>query len=122
MIYGKELILDLHNCDVTTFNRSSIRKYLKELCALLNMEQCERYWWDDYRVPPDMQETEPHLKGTSVVQIIKTSNIVIHTLNLLGNVYINIFSCKGFNTEAAKVLSGQWFKGTVANSQVVDRL
>ncbi len=90
--YGKELVLDIHNCDPTTFTRKHIRNYFKKLCSLIDMERCQLHWWDDYEVPPEEQETEPHLKGTTAIQFIKTSNITIHTLDLLKSGYLNIFS------------------------------
>jgi len=119
--YGKELILDIHNCDPSTFNRKSIRSYLKRLCVLIDMERCRLCWWDDYNVPSEEQETEAHLKGTTAVQFIKTSNIIIHTLDLLKNVYINIFSCKDFDTRAAMRFSEGWFRGKIANSHIIER-
>ena len=119
--YGKEFILDIHNCDSSTFNRSSIRNYFKELCSLIKMERDKLSWWDDHGVPLDEQETEPHLKGTTAVQFIKTSNIVIHTLDLLGNVYINIFSCKDFDEDAAAKFSEEWFRGEIVDSHLIER-
>ena len=119
--YGKELILDLHNCDASTFNRESIREFFKELCTLIDMERCKLSWWDDYGVPPEERETEPHMKGTSAIQFIRTSTITIHTLDLMKNVYLNIFSCKDFDTNVAREFSQEWFKGKVANSRVIER-
>ncbi len=119
--YGKELILDIHNCDSSTFTRKSIRKFFKELCDLIGMKRARLVWWDDYGVSPEEQETEPHLKGTSAVQFIETSNIVIHTLDILESVYLNIFSCKTFDTNAAKEFSQEWFNGKVTNSHVIER-
>ncbi len=121
-MYGKELILDLHDCDPTTFTRESIEGYFKKLCNLIGMQRCELYWWDDVDVPLEEQQTEPHLKGTSAVQFIMTSNITIHTLDLMGNVYLNIFSCKDFDSHVALCLSKSWFKGKVANSNVIGRV
>ena len=121
-MYGKELILDLHECDPDTFTRKSIENYFKKLCNLIDMERCEMYWWDDYDTPPNKRQTEPHLKGTSAIQFILTSNITIHTLDLMGNVYLNIFSCKEFDPDVAEKFSKEWFKGKVVNSQVVDRV
>ena len=43
--YGKELILDLHECDVKYLNKMSLDKFFKELADLTNMELCKRYWW-----------------------------------------------------------------------------
>lgn len=120
--YGIELILDLHSCDPTTFNRKTIKKYFVKLCDLIDMERCKLSWWDDHGVHPDEQQTEPHLKGTTAVQFIMTSNIVIHTLDLMGNAYVNIFSCKEFDPEVAAEFTAKWFKGKVVNSQVIDRI
>ncbi|MCK5610029.1 S-adenosylmethionine decarboxylase [Candidatus Pacearchaeota archaeon] len=120
--YGKELILDLHNCDPSTFTRKSIRNYFKKLCNLIDMERCELYWWDDYGVSPEEQQTEPHMKGTSAIQFISTSNITIHTLDLLENVYLNIFSCKEFDPDVVVKFSEEWFKGIIVNSQVINRV
>ena len=120
--YGKELILDLHYCDPKTFNRKIIKKYFVELCELIDMERCKLSWWDDHGLPPEECQTEPHLKGTTAVQFIMTSNIVIHTLDLMGNVYINIFSCKEFDPEVASAFTANWFKGKVVNSHVIDRI
>ena len=120
--YGKELIIDLHSCDPSTFNRKSIKKYFAGLCELIDMERCKLSWWDDHGVPEEEKQTEKHLKGTTAVQFILTSNIVIHTLDLLGNVYINIFSCKDFDSDEAMNFTSKWFKGEIVSSHEIDRL
>ncbi len=61
------------------------------------MECCDLYFWDDLGVPNEDQQTDPKTKGTSAVQFILTSTIVIHTLDLMKSAYINIFSCKKFD-------------------------
>lgn len=120
--YGKELILDLAECDPATFNRASIRRFCEELCRQIDMEPADLHFWDDVGVPEDEQQTEPHLKGTSAVQFITTSNITIHTLDILRTVYVNLFSCKAFDESVAISLAAGWFKGTVIQSHVVRRL
>lgn len=119
--YGKELIIDIHNCDPSAFTRKSIRKYFKQLCEQIDMKAEKLFWWDDYGLEPELQQKEPHTKGTSAVQFILTSNITIHTLDILENVYINIFSCKDFDPEIAMKFSEEWFKGKIVNSQVIER-
>lgn len=119
--YGKELILDLHECDPDTFTRKSIKKYFMELCERIDMERCKLTWWDDVGVPEEDQQTEPHLKGTSAVQFILTSSVVIHTLDLMGNVYLNIFSCKDFDHEVVAAFSEKWFVGRAANFHLIER-
>ncbi len=120
--YGKELIIDLHNCDVARFTRKSIRNYFKKICNLIDMKREKLCWWDDLYTPEGENETEPHLVGTSAVQFIKTSNIIIHTLDILKKVYINIFSCKNFDADIATEFSLEWFGGRIVNKQVIRRV
>ena len=122
MPYGKELILDLHHCDESKFNRTELEKYFTDMCDLLDMEKCELFWWDDHGLPPEECQTEPHLKGTSAVQFIMTSNITIHTLDILKRVYLNIFSCKEFDAKEAEEFTSIWFSGDVISSTTVDRI
>jgi len=120
--YGKELILDLHNCDPKFFTRKYIRRYFVQLCHLINMERCKLTWWDDLHTPEEEKETEPHLVGTSAVQFIKTSNITIHTLDIMKRVYLNIFSCKEFDPGIVVGFSKSWFRGKVMQRKVIRRI
>ena len=122
MSYGQELILDLHQCDVSKFNRADIDTFFGYVCDLTLMVQCERYWWDDIGVPEEEQQTLPHTKGTSAVQFILTSSIVIHTLDLMGNVYINIFTCKQFDHYVVAEYCRDFFKGKIASRHFIERL
>ncbi len=119
--YGKELILDLHKCDAKTFTRKTIGRYFRELCDLIDMQRCDLHWWDDVGVPVAERQTAPHLKGTSAIQFIMTSNITIHTLDLMGNVYLNIFSCKDFDEKVVERFSKKYFRGVVVTSRVIPR-
>lgn len=119
--YGHELILDLHECDSDKFNRESISTFFVELCDLIDMEMCEVHFWDDMGVPLEEQQTEPHTKGTSAVCFILTSTIVIHTLDILKTVYVNIFSCKSYDPEAAADFTKKWFNGKIKKSTFVER-
>ncbi|MDQ1352157.1 MAG: hypothetical protein QG657_2463 [Acidobacteriota bacterium] len=120
--YGFELIMDLHGCDVSTFNRESLDNYFETLCKAIDMQKCERYFWDDFGLPPELQQTSPHAKGTSAVQFILTSSIVIHTLDLLGAVYINIFSCKPFDRKITEQITTEWFGAKECKSHFIERI
>ena len=119
--YGKELILDLHQCNPGRFNRPEIEHYCEELCTLIRMERCDLHFWDDVGVPEEEQQTNPKTKGTSAVQFILTSTIVIHTLDLMKAVYINIFSCKDFDTDKAAEFTAKWFDSKDWTTNVVVR-
>ena len=119
--YGKELILDLHNCQVGRFARESIAQYFVELCELIGMERCDLHFWDDVGVPEGERQTHAKTKGTSAVQFILTSTIVIHTLDLMKTVYVNIFSCKEFDTDEAAKFTANWFGSGDWTANVVIR-
>lgn len=121
MAYGKELILDLHNCNPEKFNRGSLKEYLGELCVLINMKAERLYFWDDVGLPKEEHQIDPKTKGTSAVQFILTSNITVHTLDLLGKVFINVFSCKDFDADIAKKFTLNWFEGTVVQEHILER-
>ena len=86
------------------------------------MEKCEVHFWDDVGVNPEEQQTEPHTKGTSAVCFILTSTIVVHTLDLLGVVYVNIFSCKPYDPKVVEEFSRKWFKGSVRSATFIERV
>ena len=121
-LYGSELILDLHECDPGTFTRESIGQFFERLCLVLGMSAEDLHYWDDLHSAPGEEEIEPHLVGTSAIQFIKTSNITIHTLDLMRRVYINVFSCKEFDADDAAVVCRSFFGGRIANQIVVTRV
>jgi len=121
-VYGHELIIDLHNCEVSTFNRKSMRGYFKNICKAIDMKRCELYFWDDVGVPAKEKENLPHTKGTSAVQFILTSNITIHTLDLLKAAYINIFSCKQFDRKVAEKITKEWFGAKKCRTHLIERI
>ncbi len=120
--YGFELILDLHGCDISTFNRESLDAYFAKLCKAIKMQRCERYFWDDVGIPEEEKQTSPHTKGSSAVQFILTSSIVIHTLDLLEAVYINIFSCKEYDKELALKITKEWFGAKECKTHFIERM
>ena len=107
--YGKELILDLHDCNEHMFQRKYIKIYFKELCELIDMKRAKLVFWDDVGISEKEKQTEVHTKGTSAVQFILTSNITLHTLDILQRVYVNIFSCKWFDADKAAEFTKNWF-------------
>ena len=119
--YGGELIMDLHGCNSAEFTRSHLDLYFTKLCELIHMEKCEVHFWDDVSVPVEERQTDPRTKGTSAVCFILTSTIVIHTLNLLKTVCVNIFSCKTYDADMAADFTKAWFRGEIQNSTFIER-
>ena len=120
--YGIELILDLHGCDAAKFTRPSITEYFEELCVLIDMQREDLHFWGDVGLSEEDKQTSPHTQGTSAVQFILTSSIVIHTLDQLQAVYINIFSCKVYDPKVAEKFSVEWFGATDYTARFIDRV
>lgn len=120
--YGRELILDLHGCETFTFNRRSLRDYFKKVCEAIDVTPCKLCFWDDVGVPEEKKQTSPHTKGSSAVQFILTSNITVHCLDMLEAVYVNIFSCKDFDPEVAKLITKEWFGAKECTSRFIERI
>jgi len=120
--YGYELIMDLHGCDVSKFNRPSLDEYFDKLCKAIDMKRADLHFWDDEGLPPERRQTLPHTKGTSAVQFILTSSVVVHTLDLLEAVYINIFSCKWFDEKTAEEITKEWFGANGCRVHFIERI
>ena len=120
--YGFELILDLHGCDVSVFNRESLEGYFKKVCDAIGMEREDLHFWDYKGLPEEEIPKDSHLLGTTAVQFITTSNIVIHTLDLLKAVYVNIFSCKEFDKEIAEQITKEWFGAKEYRTRFIERI
>ncbi len=120
--YGHELILDLHGCNPETFTRDHLDRYFTELCDLIDMEKCQVHYWDDVGVPPEERQTSPLTKGTSAVCFILTSTIVVHTLDDLGAVYVNIYSCKEFDPGVAAKFTEEWFEADPCKPTFIKRM
>lgn len=91
-MYGYELILDVYECDPTTFTRVKIQEFFERICDKLSLTPEQLHWWD-YEDPVEKAAAPAHLKGTSAVQFISTSSLVIHVLDDLQIVFVNLFSC-----------------------------
>lgn len=120
--FGYELLIDMHGCDVSTFNRNSLTDFFKKICDEIGMVREDLHFWDYEGVPKEELPTDVHLLGTSAIQFITTSNIVIHTLDLTGAVYVNIFSCKEYSIEVAKKVTCDWFKAKDCRTNFIERI
>jgi S-adenosylmethionine decarboxylase len=113
--YGLELLLDLKECDLSDLSREKLTAYFMRLCDLIGMKRHgEPVFWEDH-------SGLPHLHGLSAIQFIETSNVVCHALPLLRAVYLNIFSCKTFDTETAQRFSVEFWKAESAVFTAVTR-
>ena len=122
MHYGLELIVDIHHCKRLPVNRKDLELFMQQFCELIDMEREDLVFWDYDDDPEQYAKAPSHLKGTSAVQFIKTSSIVIHTLDSLGKVFVNVFSCKPFDFNIAAEFLEDFFQGRIVQILDMERL
>ena len=121
MAYGTEFILDLYGCSTEKFTREGLTQYFEELCELIDMERQDLHFWDYEGYPEEYAAAPMHLKGTTAVQFIKTSNVTVHALVDACECYINVFSCKYFNHGKVRHFTREFFKAESSDEEIVIR-
>lgn len=119
--YGQELILDIHNVPMERFTEDYLREFCECLCRQIDMKAMQFNIWK-YEDEDEYQKAPPHLKGISAIQFIETSGIIIHALDDLKQVHLNIFSCKPLKAQIVKTLAKAYFGGDIVNEVELDRL
>ena len=114
--FGYELILDLYDCDLEVMeSKKKLTEYVNKLCPLIKMEKYGRTLLEYFGIK------KIHTKGYSLLQFIETSSITGHFSEHWRIAYINIFSCKAFNSEVAKKFTKKFFKAAKMKSRFIKR-
>jgi len=114
--YGMEVVVDIHGCNISNFTKKRLDVFFKDLVELSKMQAVgkPKYWKETSNIP--------HLKGYSGIQFIKTSSILIHTLDILEAAYINFFSCKDFDVKEVIEFIQKHFEAKQINFTVLNRI
>ena len=95
-MWGKHLVLDCSSCDREAVRSAdAIRAFSEELVASIGMVAYGE---------PVLAHFATHLPeaaGYSLVQLIETSAVTGHFCDSSGDAYLDVFSCKDFDTEVA---------------------
>ena len=107
--WGLSCSIDIYECNPETIrNPERIRSFVVELCLLIKMKRFGEiqvvHFGEDERVA-----------GYSMVQLIETSMISAHFANLTNTAYIDIFSCRRYDPDAAASFAKQFFEGSRVN-------
>lgn len=104
-IWGQHLILDLAGCPRERLTDSAhLRAWVKDLVETIKMKAYGE---------PQLEHFAAHshdAAGYTLLQLIETSNICAHFAENLGQVYIDIFSCKPFDNTLAVDLCRRYFE------------
>ena len=114
--FGLEVVLDLYECDPKVIRSGKkLEEYTKKLCKLLKMKRFGKTQL------PHFGYNEAHTAGFSMLQFIETSSITGHFSELWNSAYINIFSCRDFDTDMAIDFSVKFFGAKKVTKRVLLR-
>ncbi len=102
--WGYHLILDCKGCSKESVtSKENLAVFVKTLVTAIDMKA--------YGEPviEHFATHEPCATGFSLVQLIETSAITGHFVDITGDAYIDIFSCKPFDIEVAKKVINHFF-------------
>lgn len=115
MSWGKLTSIDLRGCDGELIrNRAYIAAYARQLVKLIDMRA---YGSPKITHFGSCKEVE----GFTLVQLIETSLISGHFVNHSNEAYIDIFSCKNYNSELAALFTQNEFKAAKMKYTVLIR-
>ena len=105
-VWGIASSIDIYNCDpVKIRDAAEIRRFVVELCDLIEMRRFGEtqvvHFGEDERVA-----------GYSMIQLIETSLISAHFANLTNTTYLDVFSCKPYDSQKVKTFSQDFFCGS----------
>ena len=101
--WGYHLMLDCSGCDIAKVSsRDNIYNFIKDLVPRIDMV-AHGEPVIEHLLPGDPKQ------GYSLMQLITTSNICAHFMELDGTAYFDIFSCKEFDLKLAEDVVREYF-------------
>ena len=111
--YGKHLILTGLSCRESITDKQSVADFLKTLVKKIDMVAFGEPLVERFGNGIEI--------GLSAVQLIETSAIVVHTNDQARDMYLDVFSCKGFSEEVVVDYVREIFQPQQLNFQVLLR-
>lgn len=102
--WGLYTSIDLYDCDPSAIRSEDvIREYTHELCDKLGVNRFGETQIVEFG-------DDPRVHGYSMVQLIETSLVSAHFAEDTNTAYIDVFSCKYYDTQVAVDLSKKYFQ------------
>ena len=114
-VWGIASAIDIYDCNPFKIrDAETIKTFVVELCDLIQMRRFGEtqvvHFGEDEKVA-----------GFSMVQLIETSLISAHFANLTNTIYLDVFSCKAYDSETVRKFAQDYFGGTHSNLNVTMR-
>lgn len=104
--FGYHLLLDCKGCDRTQIaSRVNIDQFVRTMVQRIDMVAVGE------PIIEMLCVGDPKV-GYSLLQLISTSSIVGHFMELSGDAYIDVFSCKPFDLKVAEEVVQEFFSPT----------
>lgn len=103
--WGYHLILDCQGCDIASIcDRANIKSFVETLVTAIDMKAYGEPVMEHFATH------DPAKGGFSLVQLIETSCITAHFVDMNGDAYVDIFSCKPFSSDTAQEVVHTFFR------------
>ena len=107
--------IDLYGCNPEKIRDAElIKKFVAELCDLIEMKRFGEtvivHFGEDEKVA-----------GFSMTQLIETSLISAHFANLTNTTYLDVFSCKYYDSQVVADFAKDFFDADEVRMQVLNR-
>lgn len=117
-MWGKHLVVDMKGSDLSKYlvtDKNNIVSFVRMMVDAIGMNPYGE---------PIVEYFAKHNKkvaGYTLVQLIETSSITGHFVDINGDGYIDIFSCKSFSTSTAIKIINEYFKPTSIKTTTLER-
>lgn len=112
--WGYHLMLDCAGCNKNVSDKTKIYDFVKELIWRIDMV-AHGEPIIEHLLPGDPKQ------GYSLMQLITTSNICAHFMDLDGTAYLDVFSCKEFDYKQAEQIFRTYFEPQKVKSYFITR-
>jgi S-adenosylmethionine/arginine decarboxylase-like enzyme len=109
-------MLDCGGCDFKSMtNKQHLQNFVKELVIAIDMTAVGDPWIEQTAIGI------PDKEGFSLYQLIVTSNISAHFVDVSRQIYLDVFSCKEFEQEIVKQVVEKYFSPTRIKTNFLHR-
>lgn len=114
--WGKSIAIDLHGCShAKVSSEQSLRDFMSQVVKVVNMVAHGPCYIDRFGDP------KSNLEGYSAMQFIETSSITVHCDEVNDRAFVDIFSCKDFDSQKAEEFTKHFFEAKEMKSTSLSR-
>lgn len=105
--WGYHSLIDVSGCDHNAItSKETVKSFLEDMVKEIDMVAYGPAWVEHFATH------DPDKAGVSGIQMIETSNLTCHFVDKDNTGYIDIFSCKSYDTDIVEALIKKYFNPT----------